>query len=88
MNKKLLLIIFCCIYFLSAGCSKNNIFSWEHKPGNGSYSDLMSDGNAAMQKKDYTKAKELYRAAIKAKPDDNNAIMEYAAAVIADIFPK
>jgi hypothetical protein len=39
-----------------------------------------------LQNKDYTKAKELYRAAIKAKPEDNNAIMEYAAAVIADIF--
>ncbi|MDR3275283.1 MAG: hypothetical protein LBS81_04875 [Endomicrobium sp.] len=67
------------------GCGENNnIFSWFHVPGTGSYDSLMSDGVSAMGNKNYSKAAQYYKEAINTKHGDKDAVMGYASASIAE----
>jgi hypothetical protein len=83
MIRKCLCFAVCFVFVVFASsCKNNNIFSWAHVPGDGSYESLMSDADSAMNSNDYAKAAEYYKLAVKARPGDQQAVMGYAAAVI------
>ncbi|MCL2144986.1 MAG: hypothetical protein FWH43_05815 [Endomicrobia bacterium] len=86
MNKSIFAAVVLCFCFLLASCSNGNLFSWAHKSGSGDYASLMSDGDAAMKSKDFSKAAKYYKQAIGKKPNDTDAIYGYSSAVIADVL--
>jgi tetratricopeptide (TPR) repeat protein len=65
--------------FVLCGCRNNNIFSWAQ----GSYASSMSAADSEMQSRNYEKAAEYYKSAIKNKPGDKDAVMGYASAAMS-----
>jgi tetratricopeptide (TPR) repeat protein len=70
--------------FSLAGCSKTtNIFRWAHKGGSDSSQEsLLSDGQAALNSKDYSDALTYYNKLLEQNPNDSEALYGKAQALI------
>ncbi|MCA6070127.1 MAG: hypothetical protein LE180_03330 [Endomicrobium sp.] len=86
MTKRLFGSVLCCLLVIfTSSCGKNNnIFSWAHRSGSGSYDSLISDADSEMRNQNYAEAAKDYFAAAKLRPGDKEAVMRYTSAVIHD----
>ena len=81
MSKKITFLIIALLFF--SGCGQWNIFKWAHKEGGSTDATaLVSDGQSALNRKDYIKAKEFFAKALQANPNSSEANYGYAQAII------
>lgn len=86
LSKKKLLAVFLITLFVLeiVGCSKTtNIFRWTHKGGSSSdTTSLMSDGQSALNSKDYNDALSYYNSILQKEPNNSEALYGKAQALV------
>ncbi len=83
-GKLVAVLLVVALVFSLAGCSKTtNIFGWAHKGGsNTSQASLLSDGQAALNSKDYSDALTYFNKLLEQNPNDSQALYGKAQALI------
>ncbi len=72
----------CALVLTVAGC---NFFNWMHPPGRSHNSDvLMADGQAALNSGDYQQAEAIFEKILVGDPDNAQAMLGHATAVMRD----
>ncbi len=84
MSKKIFLYLLIVSVALSlTACSEFNLFGWVHKKGSSNDTDvLISDGEVALNKKDYDSAETYFGKVLEQEPNNSVALYGYSAAVL------
>ncbi|MFH1239293.1 MAG: hypothetical protein V1653_04170 [bacterium] len=84
MVKKIVLYLVIASFAVTlTACSDFNLFSWAHKKGSSADKDvLISDGEVALNKKDYNDAKTYFEKVLEGDPNNSVALYGYTQAVM------